>query len=612
MTVKELRAELAQRNLDTTGLKAALVARLEEADGSTAAAAGATASLDGPQQGDKGKRKAAAAAKDEEAAKPGRASKRGKNKEPEPEPEPEPEEEEEEEERMVTATKKGRAVLDKHLPDHVQRSHHVLSDGEEVFDCMLNQTNVGANNNKFYVIQVLESDSGKSYSVWTRWGRVGVPGQNKLQSGYDKEGAIREFEKKFFEKTKNYWSARHDFAAVPGKYTWLEMDYDGPEDEQDEKLKALSEKDKGKSKAPVKSAESKLDSRVRELIELICNLDMMSQQMVEIGYDARKMPLGKLSKKTIMRGYEVLKKISAAMESKQNNKLAELSSEFYTVIPHDFGFKKMSDYVIKSPAMLKKKLEMVEALAEIELATKLLGGDGEASDVHPADQNYDRLNCDLEPVDDDSEEAKMLRKYVQNTHGHTHSGYKLVVEQIFKVRRQSEEERYKPYSDNHNRMLLWHGSRLTNWTGILSQGLRIAPPEAPVTGYMFGKGIYFADMVSKSANYCFTSATNPTGILALAEVALGDMYELLEANYEAGDMLENGQMSTKGIGKTAPDPAQDVLLPNGAKVPLGTPKNTTNGRSYLQYNEFIVYKEAQACMRYLLKVKFQYTYGSSY
>jgi Poly(ADP-ribose) polymerase catalytic domain len=54
-------------------------------------------------------------------------------------------------------------------------------------------------------------------------------------------------------------------------------------------------------------------------------------------------------------------------------------------------------------------------------------------------------------------------------------------------------------------MLLWHGSRSSNFAGILSQGLRIAPPEAPVTGYMFGKGIYFADMVSKSANYCQVS-----------------------------------------------------------------------------------------------------------
>jgi hypothetical protein len=32
------------------------------------------------------------------------------------------------------------------------------------------------------------------------------------------------------------------------------------------------------------------------------------------------------------------------------------------------------------------------------------------------------------------------------------------------------------------------GSRLTNFVGILSQGLRIAPPEAPKSGYRFGKG----------------------------------------------------------------------------------------------------------------------------
>ena len=75
--------------------------------------------------------------------------------------------------------------------------------------------------------------------------------------------------------------------------------------------------------------------------------------------------------------------------------------------------------------------------------------------------------------------------------------------------------------DIGNKMLLWHGSRLTNFVGILSQGLRIAPPEAPVTGYMFGKGVYFADMSSKSANYCFTNKENNTGILILCEVAIG-------------------------------------------------------------------------------------------
>ena len=68
-------------------------------------------------------------------------------------------------------------------------------------------------------------------------------------------------------------------------------------------------------------------------------------------------------------------------------------------------------------------------------------------------------------------------------------------------------------------MLLWHGSRVSNWYGILSRGLRIAPPEAPSTGYMFGKGVYFADMSSKSANYCFASKQKDVGYLMLCEVS---------------------------------------------------------------------------------------------
>lgn len=51
---------------------------------------------------------------------------------------------------------------------------------------------------------------------------------------------------------------------------------------------------------------------------------------------------------------------------------------------------------------------------------------------------------------------------------------------IFRIEREGESQRYKPFKQLHNRQLLWHGSRTTNFAGILSQGLRIAPPEAPV------------------------------------------------------------------------------------------------------------------------------------
>lgn len=66
-------------------------------------------------------------------------------------------------------------------------------------------------------------------------------------------------------------------------------------------------------------------------------------------------------------------------------------------------------------------------------------------------------------------------------------------------------------------MLLWHGSRIANFVGILSQGLRIAPPEAPVSGYLFGKGIYLADMIDKSAGYC-RSWGSDTALCLLIEV----------------------------------------------------------------------------------------------
>lgn len=108
--------------------------------------------------------------------------------------------------------------------------------------------------------------------------------------------------------------------------------------------------------------------------------------------------------------------------------------------------------------------------------------------THPTDANYAKLECALEPAS--AEEVAMVTAYAANTHAATHSSYKLKVAQVFRARRQGEAARHK--ADLGGRQLLWHGSRLTNWVGILSQGLRIAPPEAPVTGYMFGK-VFGAD-----------------------------------------------------------------------------------------------------------------------
>ena len=55
--------------------------------------------------------------------------------------------------------------------------------------------------------------------------------------------------------------------------------------------------------------------------------------------DTKKMPLGKLSKETINLGFLTLSKISDVLEKKKKGDLFKLSSDFFTVIPHDFGFQ---------------------------------------------------------------------------------------------------------------------------------------------------------------------------------------------------------------------------------------------------------------------------------
>jgi len=63
-------------------------------------------------------------------------------------------------------------------------------------DVMLNQTNIGANNNKFYRMQLLREGSSDHW-LWTRWGRVGDKGQTQLQGPFDADTGLREFKKKF-------------------------------------------------------------------------------------------------------------------------------------------------------------------------------------------------------------------------------------------------------------------------------------------------------------------------------------------------------------------------------------------------------------------------------
>lgn len=162
---------------------------------------------------------------------------------------------------------------------------------------------------------------------------------------------------------------------------------------------------------------------------------------------------------------------------------------------------------------------------------------------------------------------------------------------------------------SQNRRLLWHGSRSTNFGGILSQGLRIAPPEAPVNGYMFGKGVYLADMSTKSANYCCSYSSAGMGLLLLCDAELGDpMHELYSSDYMAGENAKKaGKIATLGQGRTVPGSWKDAGSFNqalsGVKLPDVSCDRKEDINAGLMYNEYIVYDVAQIRQRYLFYVK---------
>ena len=76
------------------------------------------------------------------------------------------------------------------------------------------------------------------------------------------------------------------------------------------------------------------------------------------------------------------------------------------------------------------------------------------------------------------------------------------------------------------------------------------------------------------------------------------MYESLEFEYI--EKLPEGKDSTKGIGRVQPDPAAFKMLEGKIEVPLGKP--TKDYTKHLDYNEYIVYDDAQFNIRYMLQM----------
>jgi len=218
---------------------------------------------------------------------------------------------------------------------------------------------------------------------------------------------------------------------------------------------------------------------------------------------------------------------------------------------------------------------------------------------HPDDANYKLLNCDVKQLDQSSEEYSVIQTYLNNTMNDYH---KLKLLEVYEVNRHSEDLRFKPHAAITNRKLLWHGTNVAVLVAILSTGLRIMPHS----GGRVGKGIYFASENSKSASYVGTTSDR-IGFMFLNEVALGKEHHI---NQDDSSLTKPpaGYDSIIAKGWTEPDPSKDTTITlqgNAVTVPQGKPiKQAKWNSSSFSQSEYLIYREDQNHIRYLLKLQF--------
>lgn len=157
---------------------------------------------------------------------------------------------------------------------------------------------------------------------------------------------------------------------------------------------------------------------------------------------------GKLSKSTILSGFAALKVLSEVINQPNGDTARtygsyrqaceELTGRYYSVIPHVFGRER--PVVIDSVERLKKELELVDALGDMEVASKLISSsipkDASGNPVNPLDAHFRSLELSqMEPIAHTSREFGALQAYARDTHGATHRHYGVQVLQAFRVER---------------------------------------------------------------------------------------------------------------------------------------------------------------------------------
>lgn len=427
---------------------------------------------------------------------------------------------------------------------------------EVVKKAVLQVTDIKTNRNKYYAIE-LHSAAG-SFRVFTHYGRTDDletnPDAGAKENRFfgDAAAAAACYEQIFREKT----SAKKGYKEVSLASSKIGSQKARGTSAGEVDAKTLAKLAESKGTAPAPPV-SRLHPRIQDLVGMIyaeATEALTTTVAAKITANGIETPLGVLTLGQIERGEGILQELYALFQkgAASRSEMERLSGEFYTCIPHRIGRTRaaIEQAVIASMEAFEQKQETLQLMKD------MLNVNGDASVLFDSkvDAQYDALRCDMWAVEHGSGKFKEIEDYVLRSQVKSRN---IAVKNVFMLRRPEEWDAFDAKVGNER--MLFHGSRIKNWVGLLSRGILM--PKIVVSmgvnrtdaGWL-GNGIYFGDAACTSAYYT-TAGRNGTRLMAIARVGLGRMKEFTKITYGINE-APAGYDSCHGVRHTPKTPSQ--------------------------------------------------------
>ncbi|KAI5019580.1 hypothetical protein ZWY2020_044468 [Hordeum vulgare] len=376
-----------------------------------------------------------------------------------------------------------------------------------IYNCACSICDLGSETNQLCIMQLIMLPEEHLHLFYKK-GPIGhdqMAEERVEDFGIRVNDAIKEFARLFKEVTGNDfepWEREKKFEKKSMKMYPLDMDVGFDVRHGGAALRQLG----------AAAAHCKLDPAISFLLKQLCGQEIYRYALTEMAQDLPDLPIGMLTDVHLKRDLSGMQVASG------------------------FG-----------------------AIRDINGASHLIGDAFASTLDDPLSECYKKLGCSINSVPEDSEDYKMIVKYLEKTYEPVKVDdvvYGVSVDRIYAVE-SSAFPSYNEIKKLPNKVLLWCGTRSSNLLRHLHRGFLPAVCHLPVPGYMDVKS------------------------------------------------LEEKKPGVKGVGRKTTDESEHFTWRDGVKVPCGKLVPSGNEDGPLEYNEFAVYDPKQVSIQFLVGVRYE-------